>query len=98
MRKLTDFKKRCPQSACATSIRITTNQEAIRALFRVVYRYVGNLADAWHFPDYPARSCATLAPIAKLTMMRWGMPSPPRTGAFRSPTSATRRRRTGAAG
>lgn len=33
---------------------ITTNQEAIRALFRVVNRYVGNLAPMpGVFPDYP---------------------------------------------
>src|ERR1700739_933170 len=34
---------------------ITTNQEAIRQLFRVVNRYVGNLAPMpGVFPDYPA--------------------------------------------
>ena len=34
---------------------ITTNQEAIAALFRVVNRYVGNLAPMpGVFPDYPA--------------------------------------------
>jgi putative SOS response-associated peptidase YedK len=34
---------------------ITTNQEAIRVLFRVVNRYVGNLAPVpGVFPDYPA--------------------------------------------
>ena len=34
---------------------ITTNQEAIRALFRVVNRYIGNLAPMpGVFPDYPA--------------------------------------------
>jgi hypothetical protein len=34
---------------------ITTNQEAIRALFRVVNRYVGNLPPMpGVFPDYPA--------------------------------------------
>lgn len=42
---------------------ITTNQEAIRALFRVVNRYVGNLAPTpGVFPDYPApvvRNAAT---------------------------------------
>jgi hypothetical protein len=32
---------------------ITTNQEAIRQLFRVVNRYVGNLPPGV-FPDYPA--------------------------------------------
>ncbi|MEH2506794.1 putative SOS response-associated peptidase YedK [Bradyrhizobium sp. AZCC 1578] len=34
---------------------ITTNQEAIRALFRVMNRYIGNLqAMPGVFPDYPA--------------------------------------------
>jgi hypothetical protein len=34
---------------------IATNQEAIRALFRVVNRYVGNLTPMpGVFPDYPA--------------------------------------------
>ena len=34
---------------------ITTNQAAITALFRVVNRYVGNLAPMpGVFPDYPA--------------------------------------------
>jgi putative SOS response-associated peptidase YedK len=34
---------------------ITTNQEAIRALFRVINRYVGNLPPMpGVFPDYPA--------------------------------------------
>ena len=33
----------------------TTNQEAIRALFRVIDRYVGNLSPMLGvFPDYPA--------------------------------------------
>jgi putative SOS response-associated peptidase YedK len=34
---------------------ITTNQEAIRALFRVINRYVGNLPPMpGVFPDFPA--------------------------------------------
>ena len=34
---------------------ITTNQEAIRALFRVINRYIGNLPPMpGVFPDYPA--------------------------------------------
>jgi hypothetical protein len=34
---------------------ITTNQEAIRALFRVINRYVGNQSPMpGVFPDYPA--------------------------------------------
>ena len=56
---------------------ITTNQAAIIALFRVVNRYVGNRAPMpGVFPDYPA-------PVVRNTdvgtMMRWGMPPPPRT-------------------
>ena len=62
---------------------ITTNQEAMRRIFRKLKRYVGNLAPMTGvFPDYPA-------PVIRagpgegwdLTMMRWGMPTPPRTGA-----------------
>ena len=34
---------------------VTTNQEAIRALFRVINRYIGNLPPMpGVFPDYPA--------------------------------------------
>jgi hypothetical protein len=41
--------------ACAISISITTNQAAIAGLFRVINRYVGNLAPMpGVFPDYPA--------------------------------------------
>jgi quercetin dioxygenase-like cupin family protein len=78
---------------------ITTNQAAIIALFRVVTRYVGNLAPMpGVFPDYPARSFATPIPAPR---------SPNAVGrrrrrrarvGRRSPTSATRHRRTGAAG
>ena len=40
---------------CAILYSITTNQAAIIALFRVVNRYVGNLAPMpGVFPDYPA--------------------------------------------
>ena len=48
---------------------ITTNQAAIAALFRVVNRYVGNLAPMpGVFPDYPA-------PVVRKhgTKVRWGM-------------------------
>jgi hypothetical protein len=45
---------------------ITTNQEAIRRLFRDVNRYVGNLAPMpGVFPDYPAPWCATPATSAR---------------------------------
>ena len=60
---------------------ITTNQEAICALFRVVNCYVGNLAPMpGVFPDYPAPVIRNAGDERELTMMRWGMPPPPRTG------------------
>jgi putative SOS response-associated peptidase YedK len=60
---------------------ITTNQEAIRALFRVVNRYVGNLAPMpGLFPDYPAPVVRNSGAERELILMRWGMPPPPRTG------------------
>ena len=58
---------------------ITTNQAAIAALFRVVNRYVGNLAPMpGVFPDYPAPVVRNIADGRELTMMRWGMPPPPK--------------------
>ena len=60
---------------------ITTNQAAIIALFRMVNRYVGNLAPMpGVFPDYPAPVVRNTGDGWELTMMRWGMPPPPRTG------------------
>src|SRR6202521_1591391 len=60
---------------------ITTNQAAIAALFRVVNRYVGNLPPMpGVFPDYPAPVVRSTKAGRELTMMRWGMPPPPRTG------------------
>jgi hypothetical protein len=60
---------------------ITTNQEAIRALFRVINRYVGNLPPMpGVFPDYPAPVVHNAESGRELTLMRWGMPPPPRTG------------------
>ena len=61
---------------------ITTNQAAIINLFRVINRYVGNLAPMpGVFPDYPAPVIRTTEGGTELTMMRWGMPPPPRTEA-----------------
>jgi putative SOS response-associated peptidase YedK len=79
---------------------ITTNQAAITALFRVINRYVGNLAPMpGVFPDYPAPVIRNTDTGSEMTLMRWGMPPPPRTPADRqSPTSATHPRCTGAAG
>jgi putative SOS response-associated peptidase YedK len=60
---------------------ITTNQAAIIALFRVINRYVGNLAPMpGVFPDYPAPVIRDTEGGREMVMMRWGMPPPPRTG------------------
>jgi putative SOS response-associated peptidase YedK len=60
---------------------ITTNQAAIIALFRVVNRYVGNLPPMpGVFPDYPAPVVRNTGADRELTMMRWGMPPPPKFG------------------
>jgi putative SOS response-associated peptidase YedK len=55
---------------------ITTNQAAIIALFRVVNRYVGNLAPMpGVFPDYSAPIVRTGPEGRELATARWGMPS-----------------------
>jgi putative SOS response-associated peptidase YedK len=60
---------------------ITTNQEAISRLFRVVNRYVGNLPPMTGvFPDYPAPVVRNAGAERELTLMRWGMPPPPKFG------------------
>ena len=60
---------------------ITTNQAAIINLFRVINRYVGNLAPmSGVFPNYPAPVIRNTEGGSEMTMMRWGMPPPPRTG------------------
>ena len=62
---------------------ITTNQAAIIALFRVMNRYVGNLASMpGVFPDYPAPVVRNAGAEREMVMMRWGMPPPPRAGGF----------------
>jgi putative SOS response-associated peptidase YedK len=60
---------------------ITTNQAAIRALFKVVKDRAGNL------PPLPAIFPDGVAPVVRvnegereLTTMRWGMPGPPQLG------------------
>jgi putative SOS response-associated peptidase YedK len=56
---------------------ITTNQAAIIALFRVINRYVGNLAPMpGVFPDHPAPVIRDAGQGRELVMMRWGMPPP----------------------
>ena len=55
---------------------ITTNQAAIIALFRVVNRYVGNLAPMpGVFPDYQAPIVRNGTEGRELATARWGMPS-----------------------
>jgi putative SOS response-associated peptidase YedK len=55
---------------------ITTNQAAIIPLFRVVNRYVGNLAPMpGVFPDYKAPIVRTGAEGRELATARWCMPS-----------------------
>jgi putative SOS response-associated peptidase YedK len=59
---------------------IKTNQEAICVLFRVVNRYVGNLAPMTGvFPDHPAPVIRNTDIGTEMILMRWGMPPPPRT-------------------
>ena len=54
---------------------ITTNQAAIINLFRVVNRYVGNLAPMPAvFPDYPAPVIRNTDAGSEMVLMRWGMP------------------------
>ena len=77
---------------------ITTNQAAIAALFRVINRYVGNLAPMpGVFPDYPAPVVRNTDTGRELSMMRGECRRRAKAGR-RSPTFATRRHRTGAAG
>ena len=55
----------------------------IIALFRVINRYVGNLPPMpGVFPDYPAPVVRNAGGERELSMMRWGMPPPPRAGGF----------------
>ena len=52
---------------------ITTNQETIRALFRVINRYVGNLPPMpGVFPDYHAPVVRNAGTERELVMMRRG--------------------------
>ena len=51
-----------------------------RNLFRVVNRYVGNAPMPGVFPDYPAPVIRNTDTGRELSMMRWGMPPPSRTG------------------
>ena len=78
---------------------ITTNQEAILALFRVVNRYVGNLPPMpGVFPDYPAPVVRNTGAERELTMMRWACRHRRARAAHQSPTFGTPSRPTGAVG
>jgi putative SOS response-associated peptidase YedK len=67
---------------------ITTNQAAIIALFRVVNRYVGNLAPMpGVFPDYKAPILRNGTEGRELATARWGMPS-----SFKALMDATKKR------
>ena len=78
---------------------ITTNQAAIAALFRVINRYVGNLAPMpGVFPDYPAPVVRNSGGELELTMMRGACRRHREPVDTRSPTSATLRHRTGGRG
>ena len=67
---------------------ITTNQDAIRRLFRVVNSHVGNLPPMpGVFPDYPAPIIRGGADGSELVTARWGMPS-----SSRALMDATRKR------
>ena len=61
---------------------ITTKQAAILALFRVINRYVGNLAPMpGVFPDYLAPVVRNAGDEREMVTMRWGMPPPKLGGA-----------------
>jgi putative SOS response-associated peptidase YedK len=67
---------------------ITTNQDAIRRLFKALNSHVGNLAPMpGVFPDYPAPIVRDAADGRELVMARWGMPS-----SSRALMDATRKR------
>jgi putative SOS response-associated peptidase YedK len=58
---------------------MTTNQEAIRRLFRVVVDNTGNLPPLpGIYPDYPAPIVRNSAEGRELAMALWGMPTPPK--------------------
>jgi putative SOS response-associated peptidase YedK len=60
---------------------ITKNQDAIRRLFRVTRDSAGNLSPMpGVFPDYPAPVVRNTGTERELTLMRWGMPPPPKFG------------------
>jgi putative SOS response-associated peptidase YedK len=62
---------------------MTTNQAAIRDLFKVTKDSAGNLPPMpGVFPDYPAPVVRNAGTDREMVMMRWAMPPPPRAGGF----------------
>ena len=58
---------------------MTTNQEAIRRLFRVDVDHTGNLPPMpGVYPDYAAPIVRNAGGGRELAMARWGMPTPPK--------------------
>ena len=58
---------------------MTTNQEAIRRLFRIDVDLTGNLQPMHGvFPDYTAPIVSNGSAGRELAMARWGMPTPPK--------------------
>ena len=58
---------------------VTTNQEAIRRLFKVDVDNTGNLPSMpGVYPDYAAPIVRNSAVGRELVMARWGMPTPPK--------------------
>jgi putative SOS response-associated peptidase YedK len=58
---------------------MTTNQEAIRQLFKVAVDNTGNLPSMpGVYPDYAAPIVRNSAAGRELAMARWGMPTPPK--------------------
>jgi hypothetical protein len=70
-----------------------TNQEAIRALFRVINRHVGNLPPMpGVFPGYPAPVIRNASTERELTMIRWACRHRRSPAAHRLPTLGTSER------
>lgn len=67
---------------------ITTSQAAILAVSRVVNRYIGNLQP---MPGVFSGACDLNTEAGTvMTLMRWGMPPPPKNGGPPCPTATAR--------
>src|ERR1700754_1969403 len=83
--------------AMCTLYSIRTNQDAIKALFRVTRDVAGNLPSMPSvFPDWEAPVIRNATDGRELVKMRWGLPNPPQHGGIntniRNPTSPHWRR------